>query len=89
MTPVVVDSSVVIKWFVAEVLTPEAIRLRDSGRPLHAPALLDVEVANIAWKKIGLVQNGPFLGNTPDRPRPRPNGKFRVSYSGPVGGIPG
>src|SRR2546421_10389624 len=52
MTPVVVDSSVVIKWFVAEVLTPEAIRLRDSGRPLHAPALLDVEVANIAWKKI-------------------------------------
>jgi predicted nucleic acid-binding protein len=52
MTPDVVDSSVVIKWFVPEVLSAEAIRLRDSGRPLHAPDFLDVEVTNIAWKKI-------------------------------------
>jgi predicted nucleic acid-binding protein len=52
MTPAVVDSSLVIKWFVPEVLTAEAIRLRGSGQVLHAPDFLDVEVANIAWKKI-------------------------------------
>jgi predicted nucleic acid-binding protein len=57
MTAVVVDSSVVMKWFVPEVLSTEAVRLRDSGQPLHAPDFLDVEIANITWKKVrrGLV----------------------------------
>ena len=48
----VVDSSVVIKWFVPEVLTAEANRLRASGNPLHAPDFRDVEVAALAWKKL-------------------------------------
>lgn len=52
MTPAVADSSVVMKWFVPEVHSAEAVRLRNSGQPLHAPDFLDVEVANLAWKKI-------------------------------------
>jgi len=51
MTLAVVDASVVIKWFLPEVLAAEAVRLRDGGQPLHAPDFLDVEVANIAWKR--------------------------------------
>jgi predicted nucleic acid-binding protein len=52
MTLYVVDSSVVVKWFVPEPLTAEANRLRFGSDPLHAPEFLDVEVAAIAWKKI-------------------------------------
>jgi hypothetical protein len=37
MSPVVVDSCVVVKWF-SEVLSTEAVRIRDSGRPLHGRA---------------------------------------------------
>ncbi len=51
MNPYVVDSSVVVKWFVPEVLATEAKRLRGSGVPLHAPDFIEVEVAAIAWKK--------------------------------------
>ncbi len=51
MKPDVVDSSVVVKWFVPEVLTAEAARLRSCGVPLHSPDFLDVEVAAIGWKK--------------------------------------
>jgi predicted nucleic acid-binding protein len=76
MTPVAVDSSVVMKWCVAEVLTAEAVRLRDSGWPLHAPALLDVEAANTVWKKIRLKvmtrEEGDFiLSQLPLLPRAR------------------
>ena len=52
MSLYVVDSSVVTKWYVPEVLSGEALRVRDSGIPLHAPDFLSLEVANILWKKI-------------------------------------
>lgn len=52
MSLYVVDASVVIKWFIPEKLTAEALRIHSGGTPLHAPAFLDIEVANIAWKKI-------------------------------------
>lgn len=52
MIPAVADSSIVIKWFVPEVLSAEAARLRTSGRPLHVPDFVNVELANIVWKKI-------------------------------------
>jgi predicted nucleic acid-binding protein len=52
MTLLVVDSSVVIKWFTPEALSPEANRVRTGSDPLHAPEFLDVEVAAIAWKKV-------------------------------------
>ncbi len=54
----VVDASVVIKWFVRETLHTEALRLLDHPADLHAPDLLAAEVTNIAWKKCRLGEIG-------------------------------
>ncbi|HYK02840.1 MAG TPA: type II toxin-antitoxin system VapC family toxin [Thermoanaerobaculia bacterium] len=51
MSVVVVDASVVIKWFVRENGTEAALRLFDSGHQFVAPDLLFAEVANSIWKK--------------------------------------
>jgi predicted nucleic acid-binding protein len=51
MSVVVVDASVVIKWFVPENGTDAALRLLDSGHQFVAPDLLFAEVANSIWKK--------------------------------------
>jgi predicted nucleic acid-binding protein len=50
----VVDASVAIKWFVPEVLSPEAESLLDGGDDLFAPDLLLLECGNIIWKKVWL-----------------------------------
>ena len=47
----IVDASVAIKWFVTENLHQEARRLLEGRDSLHAPDLLIVELANMAWKK--------------------------------------
>lgn len=49
---VVVDASVVIKWFVPEVGSDAASRLLASEDRLHAPDLLFAEIANAIWKKV-------------------------------------
>jgi predicted nucleic acid-binding protein len=49
----VVDSSVVIKWFVPEVHSDDALRYLDPDLERHAPELLLAEVSNILWKKVG------------------------------------
>ena len=55
MDKIVVDSSVVIKWFVVEPLSAEARRVLDGYQTgalaLHAPDLVYAEVGNIVWKK--------------------------------------
>jgi predicted nucleic acid-binding protein len=55
MPKIVVDSSVVIKWFLPEVYSVEARRILDgyqhSQLSLLAPDLLYAEVGNIVWKK--------------------------------------
>jgi predicted nucleic acid-binding protein len=55
MPKLVVDASVVIKWFVPEPLSLEARRILEDYRAgaidLFAPGLLNAEVGNIAWKK--------------------------------------
>ena len=51
MSVVVVDASVGIKWFMPEVLSSEALALRNAGHELHVPNFFDVEIANIVWKK--------------------------------------
>ncbi len=48
---IIVDASVAIKWFVEEEATALAVSLLGRPEPLHAPDLLVVELANIAWKK--------------------------------------
>jgi predicted nucleic acid-binding protein len=52
LTPVVVDASVALKWFVPEVSSAEAARLLDGSFELWAPDLLFPEFGNILWKKI-------------------------------------
>jgi len=49
---IVVDASVIIKWFVPEPLHEEALTLLDHDDDLCAPDLLVTEVANIVWKKV-------------------------------------
>jgi predicted nucleic acid-binding protein len=49
----VIDSSVVIKWFVPEVHSADALRYLDPDLERDAPELLLAEVANILWKKVG------------------------------------
>lgn len=52
---VVVDSSIVIKWFVVESYSTEAFHLLDRYQngelTLLAPDLLYAEIGNIVWKK--------------------------------------
>jgi predicted nucleic acid-binding protein len=52
VTPVVVDSSVALKWFVPEVLADRAERLLDGSYELLAPDLLIPECGNVIWKKV-------------------------------------
>jgi predicted nucleic acid-binding protein len=49
---IVVDSSVVLKWFIPEVLSEKAELLLNASSALLAPDLLYPEVGNILWKKI-------------------------------------
>ena len=55
MDKIVVDSSVVIKWFVTEPFSADARRILDGYQSgtltLFAPDLLNAEVGNIVWKK--------------------------------------
>ena len=53
MSRLVVDSSVVIKWFVPEVHSDDALRYLDPDLERDAPELLLAEVSNILWKKVG------------------------------------
>jgi len=57
-TKLVVDSSVVIKWFVSEPYSNEAWRILDGYQTgeytLLAPDLLYAEIGNIVWKKCRL-----------------------------------
>jgi len=48
----VVDASIVIKWFVDEPLHENARQILTGREELHAPDLLISEIGNIAWKKI-------------------------------------
>ena len=49
---IVVDASVVVKWFVEEDLADEAAALLHRPPPLYAPDLIVCEVTNAAWKKL-------------------------------------
>jgi predicted nucleic acid-binding protein len=48
----VVDASVVIKWFIGEPLHEQARQLLKDQDGLYAPDLLLAEIGNIAWKKV-------------------------------------
>lgn len=53
MSIAVVDASVGVKWFLPEVLSPEARQWRSGPDELHTLAcFFDIEIANVLWKKI-------------------------------------
>src|SRR4051812_27491657 len=52
MKSFIVDSSVGLKWFIAEIHQTDAQRLQNPTYQLHVPMFFDVEVANILWKKV-------------------------------------
>ncbi len=49
---IVLDASVVLKWFVQEERTDDALWLIDHASDLLAPDLLILEVTNALWKKL-------------------------------------
>ena len=51
MNGLVVDASVVVKWFLPEALAEAALRVAASDRAFLAPELLGAEFANALWKK--------------------------------------
>lgn len=53
MTMLVVDASVVAKWFFPEKHSMEARRLLSARYELMAPDLVWSEVGNILWKRVG------------------------------------
>ncbi|MGB7543912.1 MAG: type II toxin-antitoxin system VapC family toxin [Burkholderiales bacterium] len=52
MSALVVDASVVAKWFFPEPDTPHAVALLRPGTTLHAPDLLFSEIGNVLWKRL-------------------------------------
>jgi predicted nucleic acid-binding protein len=62
--PVVVDTSVVVKWFFSENHHSQALQIRDDARSgrvkLHAPDLIYAEFTNVVWKRV------TFQGLDPD-----------------------
>jgi len=52
MGMLVIDASVVIKWFVPEVHEAEAKRLLTPGNQFIAPDLIFAEIANVMWMKV-------------------------------------
>ena len=52
MTAIVLDASVVLKWFLPEAESEAAIRLRELEVACEAPDLLLLEVANALWKHV-------------------------------------
>lgn len=51
MSRCVVDASVAVKWFLTEELSLNARSLLADGSELLAPDLIQLEVANAAWKR--------------------------------------
>lgn len=48
----VVDASIAIKWFIPEIHSDAALRLRHGEHRLHVPAFLTLELGNVLAKKI-------------------------------------
>jgi predicted nucleic acid-binding protein len=53
MTALVVDASVVIKWFLPEIRSDAAQQLLYTDNHFFAPDLLFAELGNVLWKKVG------------------------------------
>jgi predicted nucleic acid-binding protein len=65
MKPLVVDTSVIVKWFLPEEDSEQALLLRDSylegSLALIAPDLMLSELANVLWKRRDLIDKDTSL----------------------------
>jgi len=52
VTLLVVDASIVVKWFLPEIHSAAALRVAESDHTFTAPDLLGAEIANTFWKKV-------------------------------------
>ena len=52
MSPIVIDASVAVKWFLPELHAVAARKLLSEKGHLLAPDLIWSEVANVLWKKV-------------------------------------
>lgn len=53
---IVVDASVLIKWYVPEIHSKDAELLLNHSLQIHAPELAIPEIGNVLWKKCKLGQ---------------------------------
>ena len=64
MSVLVVDASVVVKWFVPEIHSDAARRLLTLHHEYLAPDLLFAEAANTIWKKVRRRELEPDVGRS-------------------------
>ncbi|WP_180897988.1 type II toxin-antitoxin system VapC family toxin [Martelella soudanensis] len=55
----VIDSSVIVKWFVQEEGHAEALGLLETTERICCPDFALVEAANVLWRKVRLSEIGP------------------------------
>ena len=70
MSVVVVDASVVVKWFIPEIHSERARRLLSGDDHYVAPDLLFAEIGSVIWKKIrrgelGAAEGRRLMGDVP------------------------
>ena len=58
----IVDASVAIKWFIPEIHSEAALRLRRSHFRLHVPSFMTLELGNVIAKKIRRTELTPAEG---------------------------
>jgi predicted nucleic acid-binding protein len=56
----IVDASVVVKWFVEEPLRSEARHILEYRKDIISPDFVQIEVANVVWKKLRRGEIGPY-----------------------------
>ena len=52
MSRYVLDANVLVKWFVPEALSPQAVRLLEEDHRFLAPDLVYPETGNAMWQKV-------------------------------------
>jgi predicted nucleic acid-binding protein len=67
-TPLVVDNSVAVKFFLPEEHSANALSLLAGGYDLHAPALILYEFGNVMWRKVrgGFISRDEAMGLVSD-----------------------
>jgi predicted nucleic acid-binding protein len=52
MTRIVIDASVVLKWYFSEPFSEEALRLANSNFEIYVPETIFLQVGNVLWKRV-------------------------------------